>query len=133
MKKKGSICEFGDERDAALVKCFRKRLGEVMTIDLDRIFREVASHHAPRFYVSEYRASAVIRHHLRHGVWNVKGEKRREMFREIEKRVLRLLEENEGMPFEDAIVAVVNSAAPEFYLTPRFCRTLIYKRLKKCR
>lgn len=131
MKKKGSVSEFSEERDAELVKCFRKRLGEVLTIDLDKIFAEVAAHPAKRFYVSEYRAAVVVRHHMRHGEWCVKGAKRKEMFREIEKRVLRLLEDHDDMSLDDAMVEVINSPAPEFYLTPRSCRTLIYKLIKK--
>lgn len=131
MKKKGSVSEFGEERDRELVRCFRKRLGEVRVIDLDKIFAEVAAHPAPRFYVSEFRASVVVRHHLRHGEWNVKDGKRREMFCEIEKRLLSLRKRCPDLSFEEAMVEVINSEAPEFYLTPRSCRTLIYNILKK--
>ncbi|MDE6272367.1 MAG: hypothetical protein K2M31_05105 [Muribaculaceae bacterium] len=130
MKKKGSVSEYSEERDRELVRCFRKRLGEVRVIDLDKIFAEVAAHPASRFYVSEFRAAIVIRHHLRHGVWSVKGAKRLEMFQEIEKRVVGLMESRSDLSLDDALVEVINSEAPEFYLTPRSCRTIIYKLLK---
>lgn len=127
MKKKGSICEFTEQRDAELWKNFRRRLGQVQLINLERIFKEVSEMPAGRFYVSEFRAVTVLRHHLRHGEWKVKGAQRLEMFAELERRVLDLLRSNPGMRFDDAVFDVVNSPAPKFYLTPRSCRTLIYK------
>ena len=126
MKKKGSICEFTEERDSDLLKCFRRRLAQVHLINLDRIFAEVADMPARRFYVSEFRAAVVIRHHLRHGEWNVKGKRRREMFAEIERRVLAILQKYPDTRFDDALCEVINSPAPCFYLTARSCRTLLY-------
>lgn len=130
MKKKGSICEFHAQRDSELVKCFRICLGAAKVIDLDKIFRKVASMPASRFYVSEFRATRVIRTHQLTGEWPVKG-KRLAMFKEIERRLVRLMNDDRSISFDDAMTEVINSPAPEFYLTPRSCRTYIYKSLKK--
>lgn len=126
MKKKGNVCEFTSQRDAEMWSCFRKILGDVKLINLSRIFAEVASSPASRFFVSEDRAAVVIRYHLRHGEWNVKGAQRIRMFSEIESRVLEILQSNPGTRFEDAVYDAVNSPAPGFFLTPRSCRTILY-------
>ncbi len=131
MKKKGSVCEYSRERDKMLIKAFRTCISESASINLDEIFAEVSRFPAERFYVSELRAMAVIRHHLKKGVWTVRGGRRLEMFRELEARVLNLMGADSELEFEDAVVMAVNSPAPNFYLTPRSCRTLIYNLLKR--
>lgn len=130
MRKKGSVSEFSAERDCELIECFRKRLAEVKLINLPQIYREVAQMPTKRFYVSEFRAACMIRHFRRYGEWNVKGSLRREMFAEIERRVSLLQAAKGKMSLDEAVFEVVNSAAPKFYLTPRSCRTMIYKLLK---
>lgn len=127
MKKKGNICDFTPQRDADLLNSFRRSLAECRLIDLDRIFAEVSLMPAQRFYVSEQRAALVIRRHLEKGEWPVKGQQRIRMFEEIERRTLGMLSGNPGISFDDAVFDAVNSPAPHFYLTPRTCRTLIYR------
>ena len=129
MKKKGSICDFTEERDAELMSCFRKCLAKAVLIDLESIFSEVAAMPTKRFYVSESRAAIVIRQHLRGEGWSVKRRLRVRMFEEIERRTLENIRRNPGMRFDDAVFDAVNSSAPCFYLTPRSCRTLIYRYL----
>ena len=133
MRKQGSYCEYKAERETALVECFRKKLGEVMVVDLNQIFREVSLSAAPRFYVSESHAERVIGYYRRHGIWKVKGKKRIEMFVEIARRVDTAMETDEELTFRDAIEKVVNSPAPEFYFTAQTCRTLIYEAMRKLR
>lgn len=130
MRKKGCVCEFTQERDEELVRCFRRQLASVRVIDLPKIFRELPEMGASRFFVSEMRAREIVGYHMRHGVWKVKSKVRREMFEEIERRVLEAMAEEPSLSMSDAMFEVVNSPAPRFYLTPRTVRTLIYELLK---
>lgn len=53
--------------------------------------------------------------------------KKREMYHEICRRVKRILEEEPGITLTEATFRVVNSPAPEFYLTPKSARAMIYR------
>lgn len=140
MRKRGSVCEFTEERNDEIKRMFKRRLQTWDKGSIDGMFAEIAAMPASRFYVSEVRVERVLRHHLKRGEWNVKNGLRRRMFAEIELRVMEMIsartgqkvEECRGMKiaprlFRDAIFEVVNSPAPSFYLTPRTCRTLLYE------
>lgn len=126
MKKKGNVCDYTSQRNAELCASFRRHIHEASFIDLDVIFRKVASSPASRFFISEQRANLIIADKRRSGAWNVRNPQRLEMLREIERIANTLFRSGRYTRFADAIFDAVNSPAPSFYLTPRSARTIIY-------
>lgn len=134
MKKKNCNCEFKNERSRLLLENFRKSLAEQSTISAERAFRDAVSSPAPRFWVSEARATAVIRLMLKGKDPTVSmiAEKAR-MYREIYRRVVRLLEKEPAQPLGDLVFRVVNSEAPSYYMCVKHARRLVgeAKKLQK--
>lgn len=127
MKKKGSIVEFRDQRDRELLKAFREQLSKLGTLPLNDLFTRAAMTPASRFWVSERRAMIVMSQMLKGDRLLSMNPKRREMFYEIFRRVRRILTENPEITLTEASFRVVNSPAPEFYLTPKSARAMIYR------
>ncbi|MDE7496054.1 MAG: hypothetical protein K2M67_04320, partial [Muribaculaceae bacterium] len=87
-----------------------------------------------RFWVSELRAAEVVSR-MRTGrplSPDTLPEKRR-MYREINARVDRWLEENPDQPLIRGVEAVVWGAAPEFYMSPETARKNIRRILAEAR
>ncbi|MDE5653743.1 MAG: hypothetical protein K2G75_07030 [Muribaculaceae bacterium] len=133
MRKQGSVSEFTSQRDAEIVKKFRRCLAQARVLDMDEIFMKVSRLPVERFYVSEVRALQVVKAYRQTGIWPVRTPVRREMFAEIDRRVTMLMSRRPELKFREAVFEVVNSPAPSFYLTPRSCRTLIYSVLQRVR
>lgn len=60
MKKKNSVSEFSSERNLRLLEIFRKHLAARSQDAAEKAFGLAASTPAPRFWVSESRAAAVV-------------------------------------------------------------------------
>ena len=131
MKKRGNVCDYTSAKNAELVRVFNKRLREARVVDLDRIFAEVASSRASRFYISEERAYELVARHERTGRWDIGNTLRREMILEIHRQACRLMERDPALTMRDAVYCAVNLPAPRFYLTPRSCRTLVYATIRE--
>lgn len=129
MKKKGSVCEFNEDRDKELLKVYRRELRNMQWTRLSEVFQAVANSAASRFYVSEIRAQSVIRHRLRTGNFPVLAGKRLEMFEEIWRRYCEMRTLHPDLSDADIIYDVVNSPAPSFYLTTGTIRVKIYEAL----
>lgn len=129
MKHKGSVAEFGRQRNRELLSNFKSVIGSQVSIDLDAAFREVVSMPASRFWVSEPRASIVVNDMMRGVSISGMNPEKRDMFREIFRRV-ELIRRDEKVSVSEAVFRVVNSEAPRFYLTPGTARVIIY-RLRK--
>lgn len=127
MKKKGSIIEFREQRDRELLKAFRTQLLKLGTLPLNELFTRAAMMPASRFWVSERRAMIVMSQMLKDDRLTSMNPKRREMFYEIFRRVRELLDLHPGITLTEASFRVVNSPAPEFYLTPKSARAMIYR------
>lgn len=127
MKKKGSIVEFREQRDRELLKAFRTQLLKLGTLPLNELFTRAAMMPASRFWVSERRAMIVMSQMLKGDRLTTMNPKRREMFYEIFRRVREILDLNPGITLTEASFRVVNSPAPEFYLTPKSARAMIYR------
>ncbi len=126
MKSINAICLYVEERNAALCRTFNRMLDSDGYSDINRVFDELASQPAPRFYISEDRALLLLRNHRRTGRWALKKPERIAMLEEINARVERVLKENPGLGLYDAVCCVVNSPAPSFYITPGTARTYVY-------
>ncbi len=131
MKKFGNKCDYTESKNRELVKLFRAAVRNARIIDLDRIFAEVAASAASRFYISEERVLLLIRQYRESGQWSVRSLQRRQMLAEIERRVSRMMAADAALTLADAVAQVVNAPAPSFYLTPRTCRTLIYRTIQQ--
>lgn len=127
MRKVGAKAEFNSQRDKELVDAFKKQLHLLGTMPQNKLFERASKMPASRFWVSEGRAAIVVSHLLKGGEINSMNPKKQEMYKEILKRVKAILREHPGVAVGDAVFKVVNSNAPEFYLTPLSARALIYK------
>ena len=132
MKKPNCKCEFANQRSELLLKNFRESISRQSRISAAKAFHEAATCPAPRFWVSEARATRIIGLMLKgENVLSGMHSKKQEMYREIYKRVRSILDRNPGMPLGDVVFEVVNSPAPESYLTFRYAGKLISSQKKK--
>lgn len=127
MRKKGAVCDFIEERNEELKQAFRecRRSGDYKTTD--DIFGLMAKRPVSRFYINEQRARNLIADKWKKGKWSGKIlRKKQEMIEEIERRVIALMTKDRTLSLDDAVVAVVFSEAPSFYMTTRSIRTTYY-------
>lgn len=129
MKKKNSLLEFTLQRSQQLALAFRKAWKEADgTPNVLELSKTVVNTPAPRFWVSEERATGVISDWLRHGedfALDGMREVKKRMFREIMRRVQPRLAE--GRPLFHIVSEVVNEPAPEQYMTPGNAAFLYYR------
>lgn len=133
MKKKGNVVAFTGRRNEELLEAYKQQLGYLGMMPLWRIWERIAQTPASRFWVSEFRAYEVMLRIRRGDRLLEMIPKRREMFFEIYMRVRELMEDEPDLRLTQAVDEVVNSPAPEFYLTPRSVRTILYRFRKKQR
>lgn len=135
MKKKNSTLEFASERSELLLKNFRESIARQSSISLKRAFQDAADAPAPRFWVSESRAMRVVSS-LMKGIDITDGmhHQKRKMYLEIYRRVCGLKADNPDKPLGDIVFEVVNSSAPNSYMTWQTAQKLIYRlrRSKSC-
>lgn len=116
-KRKKSACEFSSQRSEFLIRNFREAIARESFITAKKIFQDVTELPAPRFWVSEIRALKVIQAILR-GEDVLEGmlPHKREMYKEIYRRVTELRLKNPDTPLGDLVFEVVNSEAPCSYM-----------------
>ncbi len=127
MKKRGSVVEFTPQRDKELLSAFKAQLHLLGTVPLQEVFTRAAMSPASRFWVSEKRALIVVSKMMKGDRIVSMNPKKREMFFEIYRRVKRIYDEEPGITLTEATFRAVNSQAPEFYLTPKSARAMIYR------
>lgn len=127
MKKRGSVVEFTPQRDKELLSAFKAQLHLLGTVPLKEVFTRAAMSPASRFWVSEKRALIVVSKMMKGDRIVSMNPKKREMFFEIYRRVKRIYDEEPGITLTEATFRAVNSQAPEFYLTPKSARAMIYR------
>lgn len=126
MKKAGNICDFAQERDAALMDAYRQELTESRATSLDSIAAGVACRPCSRFWVSEERALAVVSAMLRgRDVTASMHPSKQRMYEEIYRRTLIVRARRPHASLISVIPEVIYSGAPEFYLSPRYIRDRI--------
>lgn len=120
MRKHNSSPEFSEERSLLLIKNFRESIARQSKISAAKAFNDAVNAPAPRFWVSEVRATRVIRQMLNGDAEILEGmnTEKREMYLEIFKRVSEIRKTNPRLPLGDIVFEVVNSPAPRFYLSP---------------
>lgn len=135
MKKIGSTSDFTDARDRELYSNFRQLLRSA-DMPLAGMFAAAAAMPASRFWVSERRAADVIGAMLRRDADAVTAHmcpQKQRMYLEIFRRVKAIMAADRGLCMTHAVDAVVCSGAPEFYLTPKSARVIIYRIRRRLR
>lgn len=134
MKKKNSISEFSSQRNRELVENFRRAIAAQSEIALADAFRKAVETPAPRFWVSEARAAAVIGK-------MVAGEdplagmypEKRDMYLEIYARFLELRAQRPEETITALVFEVVNGEAPRAYMSWQRARIIIYNERRRIR
>lgn len=133
MKHLGNGSEYKEERDCELLRAYHLALSECSCIKLNNIMIKVVNTPTSRFWVSEERASDVILSILRgNELSSIKSDTKREMFREIYRRVMTLKKTHPDWKLAQIIFCVVNQPAPKFYLTPKSAKVILHYIKKKC-
>lgn len=134
MKKINSTAEFEAFRRKFLLENFRRVLASQSQIAIANAFQTTADSPAPRFWVSEARAAAVIGKMLAgEDPTTEMFEAKKEMYREIFRRFAKIRGENPSMSISEIVFEVVNGAAPKSYLSWHRVRSIIYKEQKRLR
>lgn len=131
MKYKGSKFECEKERNDDLMRNYHFLLDQSVHISMPDIYREVVERPSSRFWVSEERAAIVVASMLRGDDLGKMINNKKEMFREICSRVVKLRSEHPSMTVYEACFRVVRQPAPKFYLTPGSAKVIICKAKEK--
>ena len=128
MRKPNSTAEFEAARRDFLLAQFRQVIAGQSKIAVAKAFRDTASAPAPRFWVSEARAAAVIGKMLTDESYtDSMNEEKREMYREIYRRFIKIRRMCPEMTIADIVFDIVNAEAPKSYLSKDRVRSIIYK------
>lgn len=127
MKKKKSNCDYTQLRNSLLIRAFYARLGRDGK-KINEIISELSALPAPRFFISEERAYALL------CTPGVESDARRLsrsviMIKEIKARVDCLRRADPSLSLKQAVSDVIYSPAPSFFLTPSSIKSIIYKNL----
>lgn len=134
MRKKDSVAEFDRHRRQALLASFRSALASQSHISTIRAFRMAAEAPAPRFWVSEARAAAVIGA-IEGGRKDIASmtPSKRAMYAEIHRRYLQLKAHRPEATIVDIVAEVIDQPAPESYLTWQRTKTILNQELRRMR
>ena len=131
MKSHGCQSYYKNERDADLMSAYRRAIVSSEHIVPSEIYEQVVRMPSKRFWVSEERAVIVIARMLKgYDLHGMKPNKK-DMFREIFRRVKKLRAKNPDIPLRHVVTEVVRQPAPCFYITPASARIMIYHAKKK--
>lgn len=123
---------FTARRRHEIIRIFRSQCAIVGHINVRDIARTIARMPASRFWVSEERATQVISQ-LARGITPpaaIRPLKKR-MFLEIYRRYRSLRQSRPDEPAIALIQEIINSPAPEFYLSPRSIAGIIYSHTRR--
>lgn len=121
------MAEFGPQRDMELLRAFNHQLKHKTYRSLAEYFFHAAKMPASRFWVSERRAYEVMCRMKRGDHLENMFRQKRRMFSEIYRRATEAMRADPSLSFYSATFEAVNSPAPEFYMSPKSARVLIYK------
>lgn len=127
MKRRGAISDFTAQRNRELLQTFHRLLRDSRGVALGELFGMTARSPASRFWVSELRAAEVISAMMRGEQFDNQVPQKRRMYEELYRRVKSYMGAHAGCRLSDAVFAAVNSPAPEFYLTDKSAKVIIYE------
>lgn len=128
MKYSGSVLDFTEERNEALMGAYRAVIGSREVLSLAEISERIVNRPCSRFWVSEGRAAVIISEMLKgNPILYTMRETKQEMFQEIYRRVVSLREKHPKASLAFLVKEVIYSPAPKFYMRPRCAMEIIYK------
>lgn len=111
-----------------LLSQFRRVIAGQSKITIAKAFRDTADAPAPRFWVSEARASAIMGKMLGgEGCLEGMNEEKKEMYRELYRRFSKIRRQSPEMSIAEIVFEVVNESAPKSYLSWHRVRSIINK------
>lgn len=133
MKHPGSTLRFLHQRNAELMRAYRRACSHRSVISLNDVAEEVVNSPCSRFWVSEDRAWVVFKAYRKgKPVLDTMHPSKQEMFREIFRRASALHAAHPSLSLFEAVTKAVNSPAPKFYMQPRSAIEIIHK-IKRAR
>lgn len=132
MKKKNSVSDFETHRRQTLLSDFRNALASQSRLTARQLYRETVAAPAPRFWVSEHRAAAVVGH-LDAGLdpTDTMYPKKREMYTEIYGRYRALRDQRPDDSILALVSEVVNTGAPEHYMSWQRAKNIIGDEIRR--
>ena len=127
MKHFGSNFEHTEERNEDIMRAYMEEIGRCDQIYLPQVFDNIVNAPSKRFWVSAERAAIVISSMMRGDTLEAMRPTKREMFREIYRRVKILQEKHPEMSISEMVLQVVQEPAPKFYLTAGSAKVIIYR------
>lgn len=131
MRSIGSKADYLDRRNKNLVKVYFYNLSGKK--NYWSVLRKTVNSPSERFWVSENRALKIIRKMMSGADISSMTKTKKEMFREIYRRVCLMTDKNPSMDLYDIVVSVINQPAPKFYITEKSANVIIHKTLRKWR
>lgn len=130
-KKEGSTFEYEQERNEDLMRAYNEQMHAQFCsgfpIHLPTIYKLVAEMPSKRFWVSEERAAIVVSAIMRGDKLEKMRPTKRRMFQEICRRVMELKRKQPQSTILELTSVVCDQPAPEFYLTPKSIKVIIYQ------
>lgn len=132
-RHKGSRCDYTEERNSHLYGLYRKMLhdhesasfvrrcdvGGDVTVVPTPLMEQIASAPAPRYWISENRATAVVERLLKgYAIPESTTKERRRLYLHLHERFLKERELNPTLSIPALITIIVNSPAPESFVSP---------------
>lgn len=131
MKHLGSYFPYKKQREVELIRAFRQEIADSKHINMDEIFKRVVLRPCSRFWVSEERAAIAVSSMFRGCDAGITNKLKRNMYSELFRRYKELRLKNKGVPMSRIIYVIVNSPAPQFYLSPSQAKMIINAARKK--
>lgn len=134
MRTIGSVSDFITQRNNSILSHYRKLAKQSAVINIAKISNIISNSPAPRFWVSEERATIVVSAMLtgradKYLPASTRNLKKR-MFEDICNKVVCIMEENQDATIANAVWLAVNSRAPQYYMCPRTIADIIYNQIK---
>lgn len=132
MKHKGALMEYSKERLDDLMRVYDEYVASCRYIRMPDVYKTIVNMPSRRFWVSDIRAalvvSAMIRGEAHLETMNIT---KREMYEEIHRRVMLMLEDNPSKTISELCSMVVAQPAPKFYITPGSAKIMVCKARKE--
>lgn len=129
MRKHKAKFPYSAERDKELLRAFRSELSECRHILMDDIYKRIVKRPCSRFWVTEERAAIAVSLML-HGERVCSSGAKLSMFREIFRRYLIERARQPGRSMASIVERIVNSPAPEFYISPSRAKSILLRARK---
>lgn len=136
MKYKGSKMEYSEERVRDLKRVYDEYVASrEYSCHMDEVYEAIVNMPAKRFWVNTRRAAEVISSMMKGDKqrFNRMRKNKKEMYREIYGRVLKVKKENPCLSLYEICDIVVSQSAPKFYLAPDSVKLMLCKAKKKWR